>query len=680
MAAITQIVDEQIKQIRKERAELDALRVSLEQREQVQNDETGTSSERKQSLLKEIDELESEVKRLREERDSSIENFGGEMNKVHVEKTAESEAHVKQLQSEINFLLKGKTELEEEISRLKEQLDELEEKSSRELNRIADEKENVLSRTRAERETSLKEINLAHSVAIADLEREKKELENEISALEQNKTIEQNRAEAEISRYKTAQLSEIDALRNQLLAEMEKEKGVLESQLRAAEHKSLAEISGQRRDWEKEILQFQAEKQKLLDEIKLLEYEFEKNKSENIVKHEKIAVEHKKMLDANRAEALEKLEQEQSALSAELKLKAAELKKQHREEAEAAQKEISECNAKKDAITRRIDGLEVLYEQKRADNEASLESHRAERLMEIDEQRLVKLQEVEELRQQRIAALETMYLEKSERFEAARAEKLEEFRKLQKSAEDDTAALKQQRADIENEIKALRAENEKIKEENAALDKSALIERQLELEKRANEKLAEIEVICNERLASASERAKQTEANGRAKEEKLAADIADGTETLLELRRMISAQKLEIEKQRDEELTATETAKIEAAEKLTQMKLAKLSEIETYLDSYKNERLASIQEDIARQSKTSYRQAEELAELNEDYNRRLAKLREAELSVEADKQTIEFKNKQIEMLQQQNNDMGQRLAEVEPLLAQYVAQLEQGES
>jgi len=104
---------------------------------------------------------------------------------------------------------------------------------------------------------------------------------------------------------------------------------------------------------------------------------------------------------------------------------------------------------------------------------------------------------------------------------------------------------------------------------------------------------------------------------------------------------------------------------IESLEVYSKMKLAKLTEIEAHLEAYKAERLESIQNDIARQSKANYKKIDELAALNDDYNKRMVKLQELTLSVEADMRLIEFKNKQISMLQARNQEIEMLLANSE---------------
>jgi chromosome segregation ATPase len=170
--------------------------------------------------------------------------------------------------------------------------------------------------------------------------------------------------------------------------------------------------------------------------------------------------------------------------------------------------------------------------------------------------------------------------------ENARAEKLEAARKEIKAAEIEINTLKNSRFNVEKQIENLRAEAEKIKTQNEATQAAAKISHNLELEKMTSDKLAEAEKICQSRISAATERVKQIEAEAAEKEEKLAAEIAASTEALVELRRMNTAQKLQAEQERDEQMI----------------------EIEKFLDNYKAERLSGIQEDIARQSKILYKQ------------------------------------------------------------------------
>ncbi|MCL1846286.1 MAG: hypothetical protein FWF77_10325 [Defluviitaleaceae bacterium] len=681
MAAISQIVDEQIKQIRKERAELDELRASLERkdddlsRREIEQSED-TSSERKASLQKEIEDLTAEVKRLRTERDSSIDSFGGEISKVHDEKNAEQAAQVKQYQSEIAFLMKGRADLEDEIEKLRVQLSDMDEKSKKEQARILDEKDSLVSRARDERESSLKEINLAHSVAVAELERKRKELENDVAEMEQNKNIEWNKIQAEISRHKTMQLAELDATREQFLSDLEKEKEKLNAELRVEERKQRSEVAAERREWEREIIKIQAEKQKAMDEIKILEYDQEKMKSEFVIKTEKARLDEEKLAEAKRLEASANLDDELARLTAEYKKEVA-LEKIHlREQVTALEAEITDAETRKALVLSEITTLDARFEQRRAENENQLEELRLERLKETDEKCVARLAEIESLRQVRIAALEEAYLEKSGAFENARAERLEECARDIKTAEAELALVKQERWGVEKEIENLRLEGIKIKEENDALLKTAVTERRIELEKMQSFKLTEVEGICDARIAAANERTRQIEADGNAAEEKLAADIAESQETLLQLRKMSTAQKLELDRQKSEKLEEIEKAASDALDVYSKMKLTKMSEIEKELEQYRRERLDAIKEDIERQSKAQYKQLDELVTLNEDYNKRMARLNEMKMAVDTEMRTIEFKNKQIAVLSARNKEVELLLAGAKAEEIAEIAELE----
>ena len=674
MSAISQIVDERIEQIRKERAELDELRASLEKkeaeiqrREQEQDEDLGASSERKEHLVRELDNLTQEIERLREERNLSIESFGGELSKVHEERTAESSAHVKQLQNEIAFLLNGKEELETEIERVREELSELQEKARRDQTRVIEEKEALLTRTRAEREASLRELNLEHSVAVADLEGKKKELENEVYAMEQTRDIEWNKIQVEVSRYKTTQLAELNAQREEFLSELEKEKSAAEEGVRNQKHQQRAEISAERREWDKEIIKFESEKQKILDDMKLLDYEYEKCKADNILKIEKARVDEDKALEAYRAEALATLEEEQNNIIAAHRKEVAEIKSRIREEMANAENELNDYELRKSTIISEIDGLNTKFEQARTDNEATLEIIRSEKMREIDEQRLERIREIEVTRQERIGALETSYLEKAEYFENARMAKLNACRDEIVKTESEIAKLKHEEHSLTRTVEALRLEGNKIKEENEALEKNAIIERKLELETLANAKLAEVEEICKNRISAADERVTQLEADSHITMKTLAEDIATNTETLIELRRQISAQKLELEQQKTEKLAEMEQEKIIALDEVSKKKIDMLSGMDEYLENYKAERMENIRNDIARQSKMSYKQRDELVALNEDYNKRMVELQKLSLMLETEKENVGFKDEQIRVLQKQNQDMALRLTELEPL-------------
>jgi hypothetical protein len=114
MAGITQLVDERIEAIRKERAELAAMRESLErQQAALDNGEVADTSDDELSLAR------SELARIREEKAEQLMRFGAEMDKLRDEKTAEAEKRVQELNGEVAFLMKGRKELEDELSELR---------------------------------------------------------------------------------------------------------------------------------------------------------------------------------------------------------------------------------------------------------------------------------------------------------------------------------------------------------------------------------------------------------------------------------------------------------------------------------------------------------------------------------------------------------------------------------
>jgi len=655
MAGITQVVDRQVEQIRKERAELNELRASLElraqeisRREQEYKEELEPLSDRRATIIKELDDAKAEIERLRADRHSSIDTFGTDMDQIHSEKIAESESQAKQLRTEINFLLKGKGELEEEITALKDEIKDLEEKVVRDQGRAYDEQEAYLNRIRAEREADLKEINLAHSIAVGRLDSEKKNLEDEITTLEQTRSIEWNKVEAEVARYKAAQMAELEDLREIILAEAEKEKANILNGLRTEEREQHAIITRHRREWDQEILGYQSQKETLLDEIKLLEYDFEKIKSENIVKAEKQRLDEHKALVSQRAETLANLEDEQAALAAEWKTKIAELRNSHRTQVTAAEQEILEYENKRASIIRDIDQLASRFDQTRAENEVALEALRGEKLKEIDEQRLSRLSEVEQLRQERIAALENAYFTRASELEVSRNDKMDACRQAIDDVEKQLSALKLQRDVVENDLEVLRAEHNKHKEESSAFQKAAMIERQFELEKMANERLAEIEELCASRISFAENIVKRLTKEGEEADEKIAAQKSAANGALASMRRQIANLESELAHKKEDQLVDVQKDVITAMDELSKMKLEKLSEIEVYLETYKEERLANIQKDLDRQLRTNFKQVDELESLNDDYNKRMKELQELALTLEGDKRNIYFREQRYQ--------------------------------
>jgi|GEM_PF-870814 len=655
MAGITQQVDERIALLRKERAEMDALRAELEKREaailmqqQENSYELLPLEDRKAALQKEIETMQTEANRLRNERYTTIENFGDEMDKLHTEKTSGSAAQAKEIQSEIAFLLKGKSQIEEELEDLRKQCAILEEKRNHDQQRIIEEKETHLSRARAEREASLQEATLQHSIAIADMDREKKALENEIEALEQTKTIEWNKTQAEIARYKTSQFAELDAQKELLLAEAEKEKSTVLGALRAEEKRQQAEIAQLKREWEKEELALQAQKRQVADDIKLLEYEYEKIRSENTVKLEKARVEELKTLEAMRIEALAKLEEEQGGLLDELKKKSIALRAKNHDDETAAALALAESESKRAAIINDIELLEAKFAQIQKSNEAEIEALKIERMQEVDALRLQKLKDIETLREQRVTELEVIYMERVTTLEAAREEKLEACTKAISAAEAELGSMKTTRVALEQEIATLRLESAKIKEENRAAAKTAMLERELEIERVKSEKMSELHIICEGRLRRIDE--KETALTRRIKdvEEDLSSKTKEATETLQALQKQIETAEAEANLIKNTEMAEVEKQVLEAMENLSKMKLSKMQEIEVSLEAYKNERMTTIQKDFDKQIKENYKSRQELSQLNGEYNKRMEVLEQFSLNTASDRRTLRMQKQRIQ--------------------------------
>ena len=691
MAGITQLVDDRIRQLTKDRAELDELRKNLEKREAELNNRQYENAadilpleDQKAALYKEISEAQAEVARLRQERQTAIESFGGEMDQLHHAKTAESSAQEKELKSEISHLLKTRTEMEEELDKMRQQIIDLEEKRERDQKRIIDEKEARLTRVRAEEEATLQEAALQHSVTMADLDRQKKALESEIEALEQTKSIEWNKAQAEISRYKTAQFAELDVQKEQLLAEAEKEKADVLNALKSEEKRHQTEMANQKREWEQEELILQAQKQHVLDDIKLLEYEYEKIKSENIVKLEKARVDELKSLETMRVEALAQLELEQSGLVDELKKKAAALRTKIQDSEAAAELQLTEYEGKKSELINGIDLLEKKFNQIQKSNQARLEAEKLEQMKETDNLRIQKLQEIEAMRQQKVSELEEAYLQKITETEAIRKEKSELFAKSIESAEGELSGLKESRRRIEQEINTLQTEAAKIREENRAASKKAILEQNMVTEKLKAEKMAELETLCEGRLRRIDEAEKALTERMQATEEAIAEKTKESEAKLAELKREYATIEAELTLKKNNELSEIKTQTIEAMESLSKMKLDRVQEIEDYIESYKAKRLAAMEKDLTDLIGNHTKSFDELLKANDEYSRRMADLQQQTLDLEAEKRNLEShrrrmgqelaefqkaKDEQIEILmQEQEQDQNRGVSPHTPLL------------
>ena len=106
----------------------------------------------------------------------------------------------------------------------------------------------------------------------------------------------------------------------------------------------------------------------------------------------------------------------------------------------------------------------------------------------------------------------------------------------------------------------------------------------------------------------------------------------------MELEEKVAALKKDVLKEQSEE---------------QKQKVIRLKEIEKYLADYKNERLETVKEEIEKMTKTSYKQHDELAELNEEYHKKMVALQEKEYKVETDRRSVDLLEQQVALLQEQ---------------------------
>jgi len=750
MTGMSKLVDERINAIKEQSEELEKLREELEARESelklremAVNGELAPIEERKHALNKEIDEATSELERLKAERTESISNFGAEMDRLHTEKTSESDAQAKQLRKDVEILADMKSEMEAQRDKLKSEISEAEQRKEQEFRRINQEKDAHMLRMRAEREAEQKELARDHAMAIAKLNQQKKDIEDEVAAAEHHKTIEYNKIQAELSRYKIAQLAELDAKKEESLAEIEKARADSMRQLRDQEVERTEEIAKLRRDWDKELMGFVAKKQHVQDEIELLQYEYDKTKAENLAKFEKSRADELKTLTAFREEIKAKHEDDHAAHMDELDKKAATIRTKHQEERNVLEKaiadaendrakilgeinllhakyettkteneaaaeiirseklqeieemriqkllemdaacmearsmkeieqnahieafaarenalrkrleeeraevevSISECNARKNSILREIEAMRARHEQAVAENDAVLEAHKAERTKEIDELRLQKLREVEAVRQERMEALEQAYFERVDELEKSRNDKLETVRKALLEAEQEMDAIKQNRHTLSREVEVQNSELNRLKEEAATVQKQAVLDKQIELEKMTSEKLAEVDEICAGKLAQVLQDEKDIAERCKSADEAYQARAA----TIADEVRALEQQKKAAEEDFNN-CRSMQTAEIEG---LAKLKLEKMKEIESYMEAYKEERLAQIQRELEQKLNENQHSADELKALNEDYRRRETELNERAYTLDAERNSYFFKEKRF--LEEQND-------------------------
>jgi len=646
MAGITRMVDDQIKVIRKERAELDELKEALERKEhELREREGGDFS----SLEKDLDEARAEIARLRE----SAGSF-------------EDDGIAAQIQHDIDSLSATKGGMERQIERLAQELTQMQRQKETELARIREETEEYANLQRAEREDLLKEIAQEHSMDVAALEQKKTVLESEITALEQQRDLEWEKVHAEISRYKTTQKTELEARREQALTEIEEERAGILNSARETRNQLLQEFAEVEKAQEREINDLELKKQSVIDETELLQFEYEKAKAENVVKLEKYRAEEQKLVEEERVTALAKLEEEKQAALTELESRRAEMSARLHEERAAHEKAVADFESKKHGLQSEINLLYTQLESVKAENETSLESQKAERLREIDELRLQKLQEVEDMRQARMADLERVYFNRIDSLEQARNTKLENSRAAVEKAAAELDELKAEQKTITDEIARLEASMDSLQEENELMLSRLQVKNQqemealsVEIERKKSEAAADLQVFQSEKMKEIEDmrlaRLKEAETRYQRKLEDLEAaqkvkEDQNRASTEAAITAMGEMERLNHEKQTL--IMSLQEVRIEYAKQK--------SECEQELESYRSERMREAED----AKLTIIREAEELrqermAELETAYfekmdaleaarNQRLTGVRRAVEEAEAEAEALKQKRRETQ--------------------------------
>ena len=647
MAAITQVIDERIVEIRKERAELDALRVRLEKKEselaeleEQHGSEFATLNLKKQMLEKQIKEAEKELAELRNERLAAAEGFGNEISDLYAEKATESMALVEAAKKDALELAKQKQELEKSLKSLTEEKEAHEESIKTLKTQLQQEKELSKKRSKIENEENLRAMNLDFSSKIHALEEEKAKLEEDIAGLKKVRDSKQQKLDEELSLRRESQIAELALQKNEALSKLENEKEKMLLEHAEEKRKLGKEMSDTRQEFEKELLKAGVEKQKILDDIKLLEFKYEKQKSENMLELEKMKAAELKALDIKKSEALTELEATHLAKSLSFKKESAEEKAKHIEKLTRIEDETRHLENRKLTLLRETDELQIKYEHEKSELKAQLELLRGEKLKELDEERFKKLREAENQRQIRLAEIEDAFIKKTGELDKKRAERLNAVTKAISAAELELENLVKKRRAHELEVNQVRLEGVKISEENAAKLKTMSLEKRVELEKMAKDKMDEVELICSERISRTDGLITQLEARRLSLED----EITENTHKLSELKREVANLDDTLTLQKESKLAQIQEETIEMSDKLSKLRIQKLREIDESLEKYKNDRMKQIQDDFNKQVKLNLKTSEELSLLNQDYHRRAKELRENEIRVEAEKNNLEFKD------------------------------------
>ena len=646
MAAITQVIDERIVEIRRERAELDALRVRLEKKEEELTEleerhgsDVASLNLKKQMIEKQIKEAEKELEELRNERFAAAQGFGEEISDLYAEKSSENAAKVSAAKKEVQELAKKKEELERAIKNLEEERDSHEESIKNLKTQMKREKELALTLAKNESDDKLTKMNMDFSSKIHALEEEKQKLEEEIAALKKAREHKKSKLDEEMALRRESQIAELALQRNEAISRLENEKEKMALAMSEEKRKLAREISETKQEFEKELLKVGVEKQRILDDIKMLEYKYEKQKSENILEIEKFKANELSVLETKKTEALTELEAELLAKTLSFKKESAEEKAKHIEKLTRIEDETRHLENRKLTLLRETEELQIDFEHEKSEYKAQLELLRGEKLKEIDEERFRKLREAENQRQIRLAEIEDAYIKKTGELDKKRAERLDAITKSISAAELELENLVKKRRAYELEVNQVRLEGVKISEENAAKLKTMSLEKRVELEKMARDKLEEVEIICSERIARTDSLITQLEARRNALED----EITENSHRLSELKREVANLSESLMLQKESKLAQIQEETIEMSDKLSKLRIQKLSEIDDSLEKYKNDRMKQIQDDFNKQIKLNFKTSEELKLMNQDYQRRAKELRENEVRVEAEKNNIEFK-------------------------------------
>ncbi|MCL2015820.1 MAG: hypothetical protein FWG68_06185 [Defluviitaleaceae bacterium] len=423
MAGITKMVDEQIKALRKERAELEALKEELDRRSFANanpddKSELYSLQETLAALRREKETATDELSRLKEDRNQSIATFKAEIDQIHMEKTLESESAINQLQLDIDYLKATKDDMERQKERMFQELTDLQSQKESKLKQIQSEEQDFLAQKKNDRDNELQKISMEQSLQIAALEQTKTELQSEINSLEHKKSLEWEKVTAEISRYKSLQKAELETKREKIIAAAEAEGLAMLEEFRETKAQQLAELAEQEKASNRTLNNLEIRKKAISDDIDLLQYEYEKKKAENLVKIEKNRSEEAKLLEIARKEALERTELEKVAILETAEKLRIDTRLKMQEEQLAHEKRISELEQESQRVTSQIQTFKIQANRLQLESEQKIERLRSENILSLEKQTIEAMDELAKLKITRLREMEkslTEYKEERER-------------------------------------------------------------------------------------------------------------------------------------------------------------------------------------------------------------------------------------------------------------------------